>query len=45
MKSYLKEIAVFKRLQEMQKAAIANEVESESLVGFPEMVSFLESNK
>jgi len=45
MKSYLKEISVFKKLNEMKKAVGVNGVESESLVGFPEMISYIESNK
>ena len=45
MKSYLKEIAVFKKLDEMKKSVNPGSLENEGLVGFPEMISFLEGKK
>ena len=44
MKSYLKEIAVFKRLDEMMKRTKSN-TNLEPLVGFPDMISHLEGQK
>lgn len=43
LKSYLKEIAVFKKLNELKKQ-IKCGVEGEGLVGFPEMISYIEGN-
>ena len=44
MKSYLKEIAVFKRLDDMMKRRQKDE-QLEPLVGFPDMISHLEGQK
>jgi hypothetical protein len=41
MKSYLKEISVFKRLDDMMKRR-QNDSNMEPLVGFPDMISHIE---
>jgi len=41
MKSYLKEIAVLKKLEEMKKRSQINS-DTDEVVGFPEMISHLE---
>ena len=42
MKSYLKETAVFKKLQEMKKRTSGLSNGDNDLVGFPEMISHIE---
>ncbi len=45
IKSYCKEIAVFKRIKELKDKMEENTIVAEGVIGFPEMISNIEGQK